>query len=154
MTRLKPAIPVEQTSLAGSLPDVTTLARMANEFFRAQPGQGFPATVAPTMPNAQDLTPDFETRLPQFGMPLPSMPAIPSAGTIPIAPDMTGLSTGTAGAVALYMMGPAAAMSLPAAAPVPEAGMLQHDPRSAASRASGLSLFAADARVRRLVSFL
>src|ERR1700721_1716491 len=45
---LKPALPVEQTTVAGSLPDVTTLARMANEFFRAQPGQGFPTSVAPT----------------------------------------------------------------------------------------------------------
>ena len=92
---LKPAVPVEQTSVAGSLPDVTTLARMANEFFRAQPGSGFPATVAPMVPSAQELTPNFETRLPEFGMPVPSMPAVPSAGTIPIAPDVTGLSTAT-----------------------------------------------------------
>src|ERR1700689_3611786 len=129
---LKPALPVEQTTLAGSLPDVTTLTRMANEFFRAQPGQGFPATVAPTMPGAQELTPNFETRLPGFGMPLPSMPAVPSAGTIPIAPDVTGLSTATP-EMSPFTMGPAAAMSLPAAAPIPEAGMLQHDPRSAAA---------------------
>ena len=130
--RLKPALPVEQTSVAGSLPDVTTLARMANEFFRAQPGQGFPTTVAPAVPDAQDLTPLFETRLPEFGMPLPSIPAVPTAGTIPIAPDVTGLSTATP-ELSPFTMGPAAAMSLPAAAPIPEAGMLQHDPRSAAT---------------------
>jgi cysteine desulfurase / selenocysteine lyase len=129
---LKPALPVEQTTVAGSLPDVTTLARMANEFFRAQPGQGFPTTVAPAMPGAQELTPNFETRLPEFGMPLPSMPAVPSAGAIPIALDVTGLSTATP-ELSPFTMGPAAAMSLPAAAPIPEAGMLQHDPRSAAA---------------------
>src|SRR5580693_1682428 len=73
--RLKPAMPVDETSLSGLLPDVNMLTRMANEFFRAQPGQGFPATAAPYTPDAQDLPPAFETRLPQFGMPLPSMPA-------------------------------------------------------------------------------
>ena len=109
---LKPALPVEQTTVAGSLPDVTTLARMANEFFRAQPGQGFPTTVAPAMPGAQELTPNFETRLPEFGMPLPSMPAVPSAGAIPIAPDVTGLSTATP-ELSPFTVGPAAAMSLP-----------------------------------------
>ena len=30
------------------------LTRMANEFFRAQPAQGFPTTVAPFTPDAQD----------------------------------------------------------------------------------------------------
>ena len=73
---LKPALPVEQTTVAGSLPDVTTLARMANEFFRAQPEQTSSAIAAPYSPDAQDLTPTFETRLPEFGMPLPSVPAI------------------------------------------------------------------------------
>ena len=127
-----PALPVDETSLVGSLPDVTTLARMANEFFRAQPGQGFPTTVAPAMPGAQELTPNFETRLPEFGMPLPSMPAVPSAGKVPVATDASGLSTG-ATELSPFMLGPAAAMALPATAPIPEAGMLQHDPRSAAA---------------------
>ena len=68
---------------------------MANEFFRAQPGQGYAATAAPYTPDAQDLTPGFETRLPQFGIPLPAMPAIPSAGSIPtVAPDMSGPPAG------------------------------------------------------------
>ncbi len=131
--RLKPAMPVDETSLSGLLPDVNMLTRMANEFFRAQPGQGFPATAAPYTPDAQDLTPAFETRLPEFGMPLPSMPAIPSAGSIPtVAPDMSGPPTG-ATELSPFMFGPAAAMALPATAPIPEAGMLQNDPRSAAA---------------------
>jgi cysteine desulfurase / selenocysteine lyase len=117
---------------AGSLPDVAMLTRVANEFFRAQPGQGFPTTLAPVTPDARDLTPNFETRLPEFGMPLPSIPAIPSAGKAPIAPDMPGLSSATP-ELSPFMVGPAAAVSLPAATPVPEAGMLQHDPRSAAA---------------------
>ncbi len=47
--RVRPAMPVDETSdrPMGSLPDVAMLTRMANEFFRAQPGQGFPASVAP-----------------------------------------------------------------------------------------------------------
>jgi cysteine desulfurase/selenocysteine lyase len=130
--RMKPALPVDQTSVAGSLPDVTMLTRMANEFFRAQPGQDFPATTAPAPPDVADVTPLFETRLPQLGVPLPSMPAVPSAGTIPLAPDVTGPSSATP-ELSPFTMGPAAAMSLPAAAPIPEAGMLQHDPRSAAA---------------------
>ncbi len=130
--RLKPAMPVDETSLPGLPPDVNMLTRMANEFFRAQPGQGYPATVAPYMPDSQDLTPAFETRLPEFGMPLPAMPAIPSAGKIPTSPDMSVLSTG-ATELSPFMPGPAAAMALPATAPIPEMGMLQNDPRSAAA---------------------
>ena len=130
--RLKPSLPVDETSVAGSLPDVTMLTRLANEFFRAQPAQGYPTTLAPFTPDAQDLTPAFETRLPEFGMPLPSLPAIPSAGKVPMAPDVPGLSSATP-ELSPFMLGPAAAVALPAATPIPEAGMLQHDPRSAAA---------------------
>jgi cysteine desulfurase/selenocysteine lyase len=138
-----PALPIDETSLVGLLPDVTMLSRMANEFFRAQPGQGSPTTVAPLMPNAQELTPSFETRLPQFGMPLPSVPAIPSAGRIPVATDVSGLSSAPT-ELSPYMMGPAPAVSLPAAAPLPattlgpQMGVGQQDPRTAAV---GLSPF-------------
>jgi cysteine desulfurase/selenocysteine lyase len=107
-----------KTDLPAGLPDVAMLTRMANEFFRAQPEQ---AASAPDMPA-------FETRLPELGMPLPSVPAIPSAGQIPLVPQtpaMTELSP--------FMVGPAAAMALPAATPVPQTGMLQSDPRSGAA---------------------
>ena len=116
-----------KTDLPAGLPDVAMLSRMANEFFRAQPEPGSSVNAAPYSPDAQDLTPTFETRLPQFGMPLPSVPAIPSAGHIPLTADtpaMTELSP--------FMLGPAAAMALPAVTPVSQAGMLQNDPRSAA----------------------
>jgi len=110
-----------KTDLPAGLPDVAMLTRMANEFFRAQPEQ---AASAPEMPDM----PAFETRLPELGMPLPSVPAIPSAGQIPLVPQtpaMTELSP--------FMVGPAAAMALPSAAPGPQAGMLQSDPRSGAA---------------------
>jgi cysteine desulfurase / selenocysteine lyase len=110
-----------KTDLPAGLPDVAMLSRMANEFFRAQPEQTSSAIAAPYSPDAQDLTPTFETRLPEFGMPLPSVPAIPSAGHIPLTPDMPAMTD-----VSPFMVGPAAAMSLPVAA-VP-----QNDPRSAA----------------------
>jgi cysteine desulfurase / selenocysteine lyase len=132
-----PALPVDETSLVGLLPDVAMLSRMANEFFRAQPAQGSPTTVAPLMPNAQELTPSFETRLPQFGMPLPSVPAIPSVGRVPVATDASGLSSAPT-ELSPYMMGPAAAVSLPAAVPGPQMGVGQQDPRTAAV---GLSPF-------------
>jgi cysteine desulfurase/selenocysteine lyase len=130
-------MPVDETTIApmGSLPDVAMLTRLANEFFRAQPGQGLPSSVAPNTPDAQDMTPAFETRLPEFGMPLPSVPAIPSAGGVPLAPSASQLSTGVP-ELAPFTMGPAAAVSLPAAfpptpAPMRDAGMLQNDPRNA-----------------------
>src|SRR5580698_5908557 len=87
-------LPVEENSIgqAASLPDVAALARMANEFFRAQPTPApaaFPAGVAPSMPDASYAGSAFETRLPQLGMPLPAVPAIPSAG----APGMPGTSS-------------------------------------------------------------
>ncbi len=130
--RVRPALPVDETTIApmGSLPDIAMLTRLANEFFRAQPAQGFPATVAPYAPNAQDMTPAFETRLPEFGMPLPSMPALPSAGSVPIAPNPSQLSTGIP-ELAPFTMGPAAVMAVPVGAQVPEAAMFQNDPRSA-----------------------
>jgi cysteine desulfurase / selenocysteine lyase len=92
---LSERLPVEENSIgqAASLPDVAVLARMANEFFRAQPTPApaaFPAGVAPSMPDASYAGSAFETRLPQLGMPLPSVPAIPSAGKFPTAPDMAG----------------------------------------------------------------
>ena len=122
--RVRPALPVDETTVApmGSLPDVAMLTRLANEFFRAQPGQGFPTSVAPYTPEAKDMTPAFETRLPEFGMPLPSMPAIPSAGGMPIAPNASQLSTGVP-ELAPFTVGPAAAMTLPVGIAVPEGGM-------------------------------
>ena len=93
--RLTERLPVDETSIghAAALPDVTMLSRLANEFFRAQPAPAFPASVAPSMPDASYSGTAFETMLPQLGMPLPSVPAIPSAGKFPIAPDMPGMSS-------------------------------------------------------------
>src|SRR5229473_2731856 len=85
-------------------------------------------TIAP-MGSLPDVT--MLTRLAEFGMPLPSMPAIPSAGTVPIAPNASQLSTGVP-ELAPFTMGPAAAVSLPAAfSPSTTAPVPQNDPRSA-----------------------
>jgi cysteine desulfurase/selenocysteine lyase len=129
--RVTPRLPVDETSMApGSLPDVAMLTGLANEFFRALPNQGFPTTLAPSLPDAQDLTPLFETRLPEFGMPLPSMPGVSQTDKVPGTGYMPAVSSLTT-EVSPLTVGPAAAIPPPAAAPVPEAGMLQHDPRSA-----------------------
>src|SRR5277367_660018 len=111
---------VPETSLAGSLPDVATLTRLANELFRGQPGPAFPAgvpaSVAPSGPQ------DFATRLPQLGMPLPSMPAVPSAGGPPFTADVPGMSSYIPSAAG---MGP---VGIPLA---PQVSVLRQDPRSA-----------------------
>jgi cysteine desulfurase/selenocysteine lyase len=132
--RLPEGLPLNQNSLApaGSLPDVATLTRLANELFRSQPGLVFPGGVAPSLADLPQGAPEFETRLPQLGMPLPSIPSIPTAGKFPIAADVPGLSSVSPGLPA-YMPGESAAVSPPAAAPVPGAGLPQHDPRSAAA---------------------
>ena len=126
---LSERLPVEENSIgqAASLPDVAVLARMANEFFRAQPTSApasFPAGVAPSMPDASYVGSAFETRLPQLGMPLPSVPAIPSAGKFPTAPDMAGTE------LSPFAPGSVTGVALPAAAPVP-LELQQFDPRSA-----------------------
>ena len=73
------------------LPDVATLTRMANEFFRGnQPS----IAEAPSMPGLSGAGTDFETRLPQVGMPMPGVPSLPSAGSIPGAPELTASAPG------------------------------------------------------------
>src|SRR3984885_14489794 len=129
---LSERLPVEEKSIgqAASLPDVTMLTRLANEFFRGQPVQASP-NVAPSMPDASYAGSAFETRLPQLGMPLPSVPAIPSAGKFPTAPDMAGTELSPFhGAQGQVAPGQVTAVVLPAAAPVPQ-GLQQYDPRSA-----------------------
>jgi cysteine desulfurases, SufS subfamily len=65
------------------LPDVASLTQLANEFFRALPGQ-IPVPAAPqALPGMQPMSPDFETRLPQFGAATPSMPSLPSMDNFP-----------------------------------------------------------------------
>jgi cysteine desulfurase/selenocysteine lyase len=133
--RLTERLPVDETSIGqtGSLPDVTLLTRMANEFFRGQPAPAFPASVVPSMPDSSYAGSAFETRLPQLGMPLPSVPAIPSAGKFPVAPDMAGTELSSFhGAPGQVAPGQVTAVALPAAAPVPQ-GLLQYDPRSASA---------------------
>ncbi|MEO6815114.1 MAG: family 2A encapsulin nanocompartment cargo protein cysteine desulfurase [Edaphobacter sp.] len=76
---------VQESSVASRrlLPDVASLTQMANEFFRALPGQTTaPALVQPS-PDVQPMRPDFETRLPQFGAPAPSATSLPSMDKIP-----------------------------------------------------------------------
>jgi cysteine desulfurase / selenocysteine lyase len=120
---------VPEAGVARSLPDVATLTRLANEFFRGQPGQAFPVGVqAPVAPSGPQ---DFETRLPQLGMPLPSMPAVPSAGGTPFTADVPGMSS--------YM--PSAAGMGPVGVPLPpQVSVLPQDPRSAPAVVSPFSL--------------
>lgn len=67
----------------GPLPDVASLTQMANEFFRALPGQiSAPVAAQPQM-SAAPASPNFETRLPQVGAPTPSMPSLPSVDKLP-----------------------------------------------------------------------
>jgi cysteine desulfurase / selenocysteine lyase len=109
------------TTPPASFPDIAMLTQVANEFFRSQPSQGLPVAAqglpaAPYTPSPRELTPPFETRLPEFGMPLPALPAVP------IAPQLSPF---------VPMPAPAAATALPAGTATPDAGLPQHDPRSA-----------------------
>jgi cysteine desulfurase/selenocysteine lyase len=61
---------------------------MANEFFRVQP----PAV--PSMPETPIAGTDFATRLPEMGMPLPSVPSLPSAGSVPGMPELSSFAPG------------------------------------------------------------
>ncbi|HEU5340795.1 family 2A encapsulin nanocompartment cargo protein cysteine desulfurase [Edaphobacter sp.] len=95
-----------------TLAGVAAITHMANEFFRAVPGQSAapasraaapPLSHAPSVGHSErseepqhfagnatnapgnPLTglPTYETRLPQFGAPFPSVPSLPSAGALP-----------------------------------------------------------------------
>ncbi len=117
-------LPADENSVGqtGSFPDVTMLTRMANEFFRGQP-----APALSSVPDASYAGSAFETRLPQLGMPLPSVPSIPSAG----APAMPGMSSALP-ELSSVSPGQVTAVALPAAAPVHQ-GLPQYDPRSASA---------------------
>jgi cysteine desulfurase/selenocysteine lyase len=133
--RLTERVPADENSIgqAGSLPDVAVLARMANEFFRGQTAPAFPGGVVPSMPDASYAGSASETRLPQLGMPLPSVPAIPSAGKFAVAPDMAGTELSSFhGAPGQVAPGSVTGVALPAAAPVSQ-GLPQYDPRSASA---------------------
>jgi cysteine desulfurase / selenocysteine lyase len=75
------------------LPDVTTLTRMANEFFRALPDQPS-VSEAPSIPGVSVAGTDFATRPPQAGMPMPGVPSVPSAGSIPGMPELSAFAPG------------------------------------------------------------
>ena len=79
----------EEGSVAsrGLLPDVASLTQLANEFFRALPGQIPVSAVGQPSPVVQQMRPDFETRLPQFGAPVPSMPSLLSMDKFPSEAD-------------------------------------------------------------------
>ncbi len=158
-SRLTGGLPAEMTSLAGSLPDVSTLTRLANEFFRAQPASasslpafagssfadsGFPAGVPSVVPDVQAINPAFETRLPEFGMPAPGMPAIPSAGKFPISADFPGMSAslpeGSAFAPGQAPLPGVSLLGVPPAAPGIPASGFQQDPRSGSLASSPFSL--------------
>jgi cysteine desulfurase / selenocysteine lyase len=105
---LSERLPLDEVNIgqAGLLPDVTLMARMANEFFRAQPASSFPGSSAPSLPDTSYAGSAFETRLPQPGMPLPSIPAIPSAGSPAIpgtpsgVPELSSFAPGQVSTVA------------------------------------------------------
>jgi cysteine desulfurase/selenocysteine lyase len=132
--RLPAALPVDESSLASaaSLPDVATLTRLANEFFRSQPGPASVAGVAPPTSQAPAGAPDFETRLPQLGVQPPSLPGMPSAAHLPLGAELPGLSSITPG---FSSVPPQVAPGPLAAPPVMPDGFLQHDPQSAAAMA-------------------
>jgi cysteine desulfurase / selenocysteine lyase len=114
----------------GAAPDVAAIAQLANDFFRALPGQSASQAVvqpglAAVAPEPAAYGPAFETRLPQFGAPLPSIPAIPSAARMPSEAEAQRL----AGYSPVLQRSPVAPVSAPFSgsepSQVPETGSLQ-----------------------------
>jgi len=83
------------SSSKATLPDIATLTQMANAFFRALPNQDLvgssfsSAGVSEAIPSAAPVSSAYQ---PQFGMPAPSMPAMPSADKLPVEADLVRLA--------------------------------------------------------------
>ena len=78
----------------GSPLDVAAISQLANEFFRALPGQPLtPPLRSEAFASPLDSpSPSFETRLPQFGSPAPSIPALPFTNRLPSEVELHRLS--------------------------------------------------------------
>lgn len=63
--------------------NIAAISQLANEFFRALPGQNLSPLSMQSTVEAPKAVPAFETRLPQYGAPLPSAPAVPTADKVP-----------------------------------------------------------------------
>jgi cysteine desulfurase/selenocysteine lyase len=87
-----------KTAVAAALPDVAAMTQMANAFFRALPGQEFAGAAAPQMPGMPAAfsaeLPMSESHPPQFGMPGPGLPSMPSMNKIPNEADVAQLAGG------------------------------------------------------------
>jgi cysteine desulfurase / selenocysteine lyase len=99
---------LNEPALTGALPDVATLTQLANEFFRALPGQAFSPVAAQPAPSAFSpaafspdahssasglaSAPNFDTRLPQFGGVASVIPALPSMDKLPSEADAQRLA--------------------------------------------------------------
>ena len=120
------AVSQARSAVAGALPDVATMTRMANEFFRAPTANALPGVSAPYT----SAIPGTEMRQPQFGVPAPSIPSLPSIDKIPSEADIARLAGG-----GLPMTFPAEATSFtgtpslsPLNASVPSDGPLPSQP--------------------------
>ncbi len=86
------SVPVDEQGLnaaaPASLPDVATLTRMANEFFRALPLQETSLAPVQEAVSQSRAFPSFETRLPQFGAAAPAIPGMPSVDRLPSEADL------------------------------------------------------------------
>jgi cysteine desulfurase / selenocysteine lyase len=81
-------------SIAGiALPDVAVMAQMANEFFRALPGQSFASVPAqPSIDAFRSTLTGVEIPSPQYGAPVPSIPSMPSPDKLPNEAELQRLS--------------------------------------------------------------
>jgi cysteine desulfurase/selenocysteine lyase len=68
-------------------PDVAAITQLVNQVFRELPGQTSPSLGTQSAFEAPAAASGFETRLPQFGAPLTSIPALPSADKFPNEAD-------------------------------------------------------------------
>jgi len=107
------AVAQAKSAVGAVFPDVATLTQMANEFFRALPTQGIrpdagqtdqrlagtSLSASPNVPGSPSFPasysaaiPGTEMRQPQFGVPAPSVPSLPSMDKIPSEADIARLT--------------------------------------------------------------
>src|ERR1700678_4006439 len=82
------AVAGAKSAIGTALPDVATMTRMANDFFRAPTAPALPGVSAPYT----STIPGTEMRQPQFGVPAPSIPSLPSVDKIPSEADIMRLA--------------------------------------------------------------
>jgi len=100
------AVAAAKSAVGAALPDIGVLTQLANEFFRALPGQL--SSVSGAMPPVPALS---SGHLPKAGVPAPSMPSLPSVDKFPDGADLARFSFADPSAAQTSAFGGVSALS-------------------------------------------